>query len=258
MSNENANTTESKSDLIKAIGLTLSQRRKDRGLTPEKVGQSLKIRASFVKAIEDGDWQQLPGEVYARGFVMRYAYVVGLNGKELLDPYLQAANQVDINPMKTGSSPRPTSIPDFPKSAFVWVGVGIVVVVAFIKVVISDHRSARQMTAPKEVETKPAVSAPVKEVAVPKAAAQHTLQVFSPYPLWLSVKADNRSFEGFLPQGSTWSWKGDGQFAVRIGHTQQVAMAFDGRPVTLGENQKRITLPLDSAAASPTAQESTQ
>ncbi len=232
----------SRAEIQKSIGSSLAARRKERGLTHEKAGQNLRIRASFIKAMEDGEWQHLPGEVYARGFVIRYANMIGLNGKELIAPYL-GSGPAEGNPIRPPSTPTLPAL-DFPKAIIMWVGVGIVVLVALIKVIVSDHRSAREISVPKPAEVKPVAVAPAKEAAPAPVSVSHKLEVFSPLPLWLSVKADNRSFEGFIPQGATWSWKGEGQFAVRIGHTQQVALIFDGQLLTLAENQKRLTLPL--------------
>jgi hypothetical protein len=248
MSNESGVTPPTKSEIQKSIGATLTERRKMRGLSLEKAGQMIRVRASIIKAIEDGEWQLLPGEVYARGFVIRYAQAIGLT-KDILDPYLKITMGEGGNPVRPASSSTMSS-EEWPKSVLVWAGVGLVAAVVIIKVMMSDHRAARQVTNAKDMDTKAPISSPVKEKEpapqAAKPAVQHTLEVFSPFPLWLSVKADNRSFEGFIPQGSTWSWKGDGQFTVRVGHTQQVALAFDGRVVSLSENQKKVMLPSEN------------
>jgi hypothetical protein len=57
------------------------------------------------------------------------------------------------------------------------------------------------------------------------------------------VTAADKMFEGFIPQSSSWTWKGEGSFTIRFGHTKQVSLSFDGEPVPLGDDQKSITLP---------------
>ena len=74
---------------------------------------------------------------------------------------------------------------------------------------------------------------------------EHMLEVFTTTPLWMRIKTEARSFEGFIPQESTWSWRGDGEFQIRLGHTRQVALHFDGDEIPLRENQKRVQLPYE-------------
>lgn len=45
------------------------------------------IPAKYIKRIESGDWQNLPSGVYARGFLRKYAQVVGLDEGEMAARY---------------------------------------------------------------------------------------------------------------------------------------------------------------------------
>lgn len=234
-----------KSEILIKIGQSLVEQRKARGLTQDKVALALKIRLAFVKAMEEGKWSELPGDVYARGFIGRYANLVGLDPKALLAPYFEKVGQPD-RPVRATEASAPASR-EMPRSALVWGGVALVVVAGLIKVIVSDHKNTRPAVAPAPKQAPVSVST-AQVVAVNPAAplVEHTLDVYSPFPLWLSVKSETKAFEGFLPQGTTWSWKGDGNFNIRLGHTQEVAMVFDGRPVSLGENQKRVNLPSEN------------
>lgn len=69
------------------IGQLLSQARQEKGMTLEEVSGKTLIRATILKAIEDGDARPLPEPVYIRGFIRRFGDLVGLNGTELCDSF---------------------------------------------------------------------------------------------------------------------------------------------------------------------------
>ena len=65
------------------IGSQLRAAREAQGLTLEQVFKSIRIKASFIEAIEANQFQALPGPVQARGFVRSYANFLGLDGEQL-------------------------------------------------------------------------------------------------------------------------------------------------------------------------------
>lgn len=66
------------------VGLRLKEERVRRKLSLEEVAKAIKIRLSFLSAIEKGDYQKLPSSAYAQGFVRNYASFLGLPEKEIL------------------------------------------------------------------------------------------------------------------------------------------------------------------------------
>ncbi|MGI0115741.1 RodZ domain-containing protein [Zooshikella sp. RANM57] len=60
-------------------GALLRQARLEQGLAQEVIANQLKISVSYVDAIEQDDFEQLPGLTFARGYVCNYARRVGLN-----------------------------------------------------------------------------------------------------------------------------------------------------------------------------------
>jgi len=62
------------------IGEALRQTRIHYGQSLEDVEKTLRIRACQISAIEQGNMKQLPGRVYAIGFVRSYAEYLGLDG----------------------------------------------------------------------------------------------------------------------------------------------------------------------------------
>ena len=66
------------------VGQLLRQTREAQELSLADIEEKTKIRQSFISALESGDWDDLPNEVVARGFLRKYAVALGLNPDELL------------------------------------------------------------------------------------------------------------------------------------------------------------------------------
>lgn len=64
------------------IGELLRDTRKSYGGDIDRIATTLRIRAAYLAAIEDGQYDKLPGPVYAQGFVRAYAVHLGLDGDE--------------------------------------------------------------------------------------------------------------------------------------------------------------------------------
>jgi len=65
-------------------GSKLKAAREAAGLSLDAVAQQLKLAPRQVKALEDDDWQRLPGRTFARGFARNYARFVRLDPDAVL------------------------------------------------------------------------------------------------------------------------------------------------------------------------------
>jgi transcriptional regulator with XRE-family HTH domain len=101
------------------IGETLREARNRRKLDLVEVEAAIKIRVRYLQAIENEEWDVLPGGAYTRGFIRTYAGYLGLDGERLADDYRrsedpQAGERVPkrVEPVPTGprrSRPRLSS-----------------------------------------------------------------------------------------------------------------------------------------------------
>ncbi|TVX93921.1 helix-turn-helix domain-containing protein [Paenibacillus agilis] len=69
------------------LGQMLKKARLEKGLSLDDVQEATKIRRRYLEAIEEGDYNVLPGSFYVRAFVKTYAETVGLNPDEILQYY---------------------------------------------------------------------------------------------------------------------------------------------------------------------------
>ncbi|SRR5258708_6998382 len=64
------------------LGPRLHQKRLQRKQSLEEIAQVLKIKPTFLAAIERGEYHKLPSPAYAQGFVRNYATYLGLSKAE--------------------------------------------------------------------------------------------------------------------------------------------------------------------------------
>jgi len=67
-----------------SIGSKLREARELKGLSAETVSRETMLTLRYVQALENDDFAALPGTAFVRGYVRRYAELVGLNADELI------------------------------------------------------------------------------------------------------------------------------------------------------------------------------
>ncbi len=68
-------------------GATLREARLRAKIDINEVETRTKIRAKYLRAIENEEWDLLPGEVYAKSFLRTYGDYLGLDTRQLLDDF---------------------------------------------------------------------------------------------------------------------------------------------------------------------------
>src|SRR5688572_15311885 len=71
------------------IGATLREARIRRKIDISVVEEHTKIRAKYLRALENEEWALLPGPTFARSFLRTYAEFLGLDAQRLIDGYRQ-------------------------------------------------------------------------------------------------------------------------------------------------------------------------
>jgi cytoskeleton protein RodZ len=69
------------------IGTSLREARARRGIDIPQAEQGTKIRAKYLRALEDEQFELLPAQTYVKGFLRSYAEYLGLDGQLYVDEY---------------------------------------------------------------------------------------------------------------------------------------------------------------------------
>ena len=76
---------------MESVGEFFRHVRETKGLTIDEVASKTRIRADFLKALEEGNFAKLPDQVFAKGFVRTYARSLGLDEEDAMHRFVQSA-----------------------------------------------------------------------------------------------------------------------------------------------------------------------
>jgi cytoskeleton protein RodZ len=69
------------------IGSTLREARMHARIDVSEIEAQTKIRAKYLRALENEEWSLLPGPTFVKSFLRTYAQALGLDGKALVEEY---------------------------------------------------------------------------------------------------------------------------------------------------------------------------
>ncbi len=220
------------------LGTLLQTARQDQGYSLETMASKTLIRASLLKAIEQGNLVGLPEPVYIRGLLRRYGDALNLDG-EILASQFFTPPQAQVRSWK--DSPAAQLRP-----LHLYVAYFVVLMAA-----VSGLSHMLRKTAPEttflpsleplnsvESPTAPAVPAPPMappQVSEPDSpiAVKTTLTAQS----WMRVTADGSTqFEGILQPGDSRLWTADQALTIRAGNAGAVVVSYNNQQgVPLGQ-----------------------
>ncbi len=93
------------------IGYSLRAARERQGIGFPEIELATKIRAKYIRALEEEDFDSLPADTYARGFLRAYADYLGLDGEIYVDEYASRFRNTeweDDPPVQRPRRPRRT------------------------------------------------------------------------------------------------------------------------------------------------------
>jgi cytoskeleton protein RodZ len=91
------------------IGATLRETRMRARIDVSEIEAQTKIRAKYLRALENEEWDLLPGPTFVRSFLRTYAQALGLDDKALVDEYRRVYEQpseMEHQPPVMASQPR--------------------------------------------------------------------------------------------------------------------------------------------------------
>jgi len=232
------------------VGTILREARSRRKVELSEVEAATRIRFRFLRAIEDEEWDVLPGGVYTRGFIRTYASFLGLDGDRLVSDYRESVEpwhrSADAPQSQPDSGAASSGLRGVALAPLVVIAVIAVAVIAIVAIpsgggggsgpVHHRHSVARKA----KPEAKPA--APVVKTGV-------TVELTASAEVWACVlnakgKAlvDGLILEAGAEEGPFHS----GSFTVSFGNGE-VKMLIDGREAEIPATSSPIGYAIDSA-----------
>jgi len=205
------------------FGERLKREREMREVSIEELTKSTRISTRFLLALENEDWEKLPGGVFGHGFIRTIARYLGLDEESLLSEYDLA--RAEKSPPAT---PKPDErIPSPPK----WVTAAALLAILLILSGLfyagrygwrrySAYRAGKKtadsgLVAPAQSQA----SATSLDLSLSTSAATHVL-----------VSADNKLLlDADLPAGETRHFFASEQFEVTAGDSSAVLLELNGQ-----------------------------
>ncbi|MBQ4403085.1 MAG: helix-turn-helix domain-containing protein [Selenomonadaceae bacterium] len=246
------------------VGYTLRQERERQNLSISDIEQGTSIRAVYIEAIENGEYDKLPGAIYTKGFIKNYAKFLEMDveaaAKEFAADMAELSAEsvaVEATEEKKESAPVPDkkvepkrenksvgySIYDGERSSSSKLIVAAVVLIAAIAgglwswFTSSSEGDVAQVDPPvkqvQPVEPQPtpeptpiANANPVTEQKTDGVAVQARFND----RCWALVTVDGEVVrEGVIEGGQTLTWEGKNNISFRLGNAGAVEFFQDGK-----------------------------
>ena len=134
------------------IGATLRAARMSARIDVSEIEAQTKIRAKYLRALENEEWDLLPGPTFVRSFLRTYAQALGLDAKALVEEYrlnYERPSEAALEPIVSTPSSSPTRgrVPARPSRGYMaLVGVVGVVIVLLVIGLLSESGSPSSTT----------------------------------------------------------------------------------------------------------------
>jgi len=197
------------------IGNSLREARLRQGFELPRVEADTKIRAKYLRALEEEHFEVLPGETYVKGFLRTYSEYLGLDGQLYVDEYNSRFAREEEFPVQSPADRRPRV--RRMESNFVVVALAGIVAVTILVVVAWKFGTSGAGTSPDllaENSTATTTEQTPTATGTETQAPSQPLQRFARLVLnaaggdsWLRVRAGSATgellYEGTLQQGQT-------------------------------------------------------
>jgi cytoskeleton protein RodZ len=225
------------------IGISLREAREKRGLELDAVQKALRIRRRYLEALESDRFEQLPGEVYTRGFLREYAEFLGLDGSLYVEEY--NARHASHEPQAIAAQPTAPRLPRRSGRA----GLVLVVVAAVAVAVglaawrLGGHGSSGSTSQPPSTTTVPAPSTTTAPAAAPapvaepqqQGPAQQLILTATRGDCWVGIRVGSPNgrtlYWRTLKQGTTIRFSLKRPLWLRVGHGGNLDVTVGGKPV---------------------------
>jgi cytoskeletal protein RodZ len=251
------------------IGDTLREARIRQDLTLKDVEEALKIRGKYLQALEQDDFEVLPGPTFVRAFLRTYAAFLGLDANVLVAEYASTREPGGFDSLRglaQHGGPRPRTRAPRPQPNYVIVAVVALIVIAVLAVVFGKRGEEPAVIDPASVSsTTTSTVGPGSEsgsdTSVTGAEAGSVLVARSdgapvpgedPHPdsldlvvqvaqnrCWIVVREESAGgttlYSGTLTEGQQLSYATTGRLWLRIGDPSVVGLFVDGEPLEVPE-----------------------
>ena len=236
------------------IGERLHNAREAKGLSLDAVEGLTRIRAAYLQALEDEQFDRLPGPAYVKGFLRTYAAALGLDPDLLLETYpaeaLKLQPIIAVHGVEVPIQPAATRSPLRRTATYA----GLVLLAGLLAVGAIGYFQLRQFNAPvppeavtpsppqpappsaEPIQPPPAIPEPPpgdlkdQREPPPPPVGGVNVELRATGPSWVRVVADGESaFRGIVEAGDVRTWHAEQRLTIRVGNAPAVEVRVNGK-----------------------------
>ena len=113
------------------IGMFLKYTRQNQKKSVETVSKAVGIRKTYIKAIEESNFNELPPVPYGIGFIRSYAEFLGLNAEHIVQCYKEESMPKKNNPQTDTIIKKHTAL-TMPNNKHILIGISLILGIYFI------------------------------------------------------------------------------------------------------------------------------
>jgi cytoskeletal protein RodZ len=242
------------------IGDTLREARMRQHLDIADVESRTKIRAKYLRALENEEFGMLPGPTFVKTFLRTYAEALGLDPQVLVEEYRATYESRDepehlqpLGPTAVARERRRGGGIGSPRGPWVAVALAVVAVLGVLLVIGlvggDDEKPKRQAKQETETETQPTTQTERERPARPKRV---TLRITPNNPVYVCLDTGpdtDVTFEGILDAARTFRGR---RLRVNLGKTD-VQVTKNGKPVQIEPGPEPVGFAFTPGSTRPIA-----
>jgi cytoskeleton protein RodZ len=243
------------------IGETLREARMRQRLDIADVEAKTKIRAKYLRALENEEFSMLPGPTFVKTFLRTYAEALGLDPHVLVEEY-RAAHEAGeepevltpLGPPGSTRERRRIGGPRRPVGPLLVIGLGVLAVIGALLVIgllSADDDGGGSQQASSETETQPTRRQRTeRERRPPPRPRRVVLRITPVTETYVCVdhgQGTEISFQGIIDAPQTYRGK---RLRVNLGNTS-VEVTRNGRPFNVGSGAEPVGFVFTPKASRP-------
>jgi cytoskeletal protein RodZ len=243
------------------IGTTLREARMRARIDIGEVEAHTKIRAKYLRAIENEEWDLLPGPVYAKSFLRTYGDYLGLDSRMLVEAYKRRYERPsDHEPRPIAARSRERERERRPRGPLLppWAAIGLVLLAVVVALYVLGKNNTTKTTPPGGVHAKaphrphraPAATTAAKSPATPEAVTLELVPTGRVYVCLVDGNGQPLIPGKIFSSGQTIPTETKPKMLLTLGNNS-VQMKVNGKTVPVAPSATSIGFTLIPSGAQP-------
>src|SRR5215831_1199731 len=232
------------------FGATFKKARESRGISLDQIAHETRISTRFLAAIENEDFQVLPGGVFNRGFVRSFAEAVGLDPDQAVADYERLSSVTQPNDvLASATADPPKGERNLYPVAVAVLAIAVAIFYFFTRESVPTIQSGNpKIAAPAgsaPAPAQPATPAPATQAPNPAVSSEPepsspsvktqviTLDIQALEKTWIKVAADGNSANPgeVLEPGMTRKFTAENSLHLSVGNAAGLTLKINAMPV---------------------------